>query len=108
MFVFSPADVSVFALEFDQSKKKKDKEPCLEAPQISEMHLYFPCETVCCEEKGNINVNLFSYTDWDGWNKGRDVHGPSRLSSDRCFPPEGAICSFLFVQDATKTSVAVQ
>lgn len=62
MFVFSPADVSVFALGIDQSKKTNN-DPCLEAPKISEMHLYFPGETVCREEKRNNNVNLFSYTD---------------------------------------------
>lgn len=64
-----------------KKQKKKNNEPCSEAPKISEMHLYFPCDTVCCEEKRNINVNLFSYTDWDWRNKGRDVHGPSRVFS---------------------------
>lgn len=68
-----------------KTNKQTNNEPCLEAPKISEMHLYFPCEAVCCEEKLNINVNLFSYTETDGI-KG-DVHGPRRVPSPSTLRP---------------------
>lgn len=95
MFVFSPADISVFALEFDQSKKKILNlvwrlQKSVKCTFIS------PCETVCCEEKQNINVNLFSYTETDGIKEEMfTVHSSPPIFFHSVVPPGGATRSTL-------------
>lgn len=59
----------------------------------------FPRETVCCDEKRNINVNLFSYTETEGIKEEIPVDPTVPVDSSlppmvkRVSPPGGATCS---------------